>query len=24
VTWANRDKIQVLDLDGLCAPGMSH
>ncbi|MFM8387789.1 MAG: molybdopterin-synthase adenylyltransferase MoeB [Actinomycetota bacterium] len=24
VTWANRDKIQVRDLDGLCAPWMSH
>ena len=24
VTWANRDKIQVRDLDGLCAPWMGH
>jgi len=24
VTWANRDKIQVRDLDGSCAPWMNH
>ncbi|MEI7991803.1 MAG: molybdopterin-synthase adenylyltransferase MoeB [Actinomycetota bacterium] len=24
VTWANRDKIEVRDLDGLCAPWMGH
>ena len=24
VTWANRDQIQVRDLDGLCAPWMGH
>ena len=24
VTWENRDKIEVRDLDGLCAPWMSH
>lgn len=24
VTWANRDRIEVRDLDGLCAPWMSH
>ena len=24
VTWANRDIIQVRDLDGLCAPWMDH
>ena len=24
VTWANRDKIEVRDLDGLCAPWMTH
>ena len=24
VTWENRDRIQVKDLDGLCAPGLSH
>jgi molybdopterin/thiamine biosynthesis adenylyltransferase/rhodanese-related sulfurtransferase len=24
VTWANRDKIEVRDLDGSCAPWMSH
>ena len=24
VTWENRDKIQVRELDGLCAPWMSH
>ena len=23
VTWANRDRIQVKDLDGLCAPGLA-
>lgn len=24
VTWANRDRIEVRDLDGLCAPWLSH
>jgi sulfur-carrier protein adenylyltransferase/sulfurtransferase len=24
VTWANRDRIEVRDLDGLCAPWMGH
>lgn len=24
VTWENRDKIQIRDLDGLCAPWMGH
>ena len=24
VTWANRDRIIVQDLDGLCAPGLAH
>jgi molybdopterin/thiamine biosynthesis adenylyltransferase len=24
VTWENRDKIQVRELDGLCAPWMDH
>lgn len=24
VTWANRDAIQIKDLDGLCAPGLDH
>ena len=24
VTWANRDRIEVRELDGLCAPWMSH
>ena len=24
VTWANRDRIQIKDLEGLCAPGLSH
>lgn len=24
VTWANRDRIEVRDLDGLCAPWVSH
>jgi molybdopterin/thiamine biosynthesis adenylyltransferase/rhodanese-related sulfurtransferase len=24
VTWANRDRIIVQDLEGLCAPGLSH
>ena len=24
VTWENRDKIQVRELDGLCAPWMGH
>src|SRR5829696_4087054 len=24
VTYANRDRIQILDLEGLCAPGLSH
>jgi molybdopterin/thiamine biosynthesis adenylyltransferase/rhodanese-related sulfurtransferase len=24
VTWANRDKIEIRELDGLCAPWMSH
>lgn len=24
VTWANRDRIQIRELDGLCAPGLSH
>jgi sulfur-carrier protein adenylyltransferase/sulfurtransferase len=24
VTWANRDRIQVRDLEGLCAPGLDH
>jgi sulfur-carrier protein adenylyltransferase/sulfurtransferase len=24
VTWANRDRIQIRELDGLCAPGLEH
>jgi hypothetical protein len=24
VTWENRDRIEVRELDGLCAPWMSH
>jgi len=24
VTWANRDRIEIRELDGLCAPGLSH
>jgi hypothetical protein len=24
VTWENRDRIIVQDLEGLCAPGLSH
>ena len=24
VTWANRDRIEITELDGLCAPGLSH
>jgi len=24
VTWKNRDRIQIMELDGLCAPGLSH
>ena len=24
VTFANRDRIQIMDLEGLCAPGLSH
>jgi hypothetical protein len=24
VTYANRDRIEVRDLDGLCAPWLSH
>lgn len=24
VTWENRDRIQIRELDGLCAPGLSH
>ena len=24
VTWENRDRIEVRDLDGLCAPWLSH
>ena len=24
VTWANRDRIEVRDVDGLCAPWLSH
>jgi len=24
VTWANRDRIEVRELDGLCAPWMAH
>lgn len=24
VTWANRDRIQIVELDGLCAPGLAH
>jgi len=24
VTWENRDRIQIVELDGLCAPGLSH
>ena len=24
VTWENRDRIRVMDLEGLCAPGLSH
>ncbi len=24
VTWANRDRIQIKELDGLCAPGLDH
>jgi molybdopterin/thiamine biosynthesis adenylyltransferase len=24
VTYANRDKIQIRELDGLCAPGLDH
>jgi molybdopterin/thiamine biosynthesis adenylyltransferase len=24
VTWANRDRIEVHDVDGLCAPWVSH
>ena len=24
VTWANRDRIVIKELDGLCAPGLSH
>ena len=24
VTWENRDRIQIKELDGLCAPGLSH
>ncbi|MAT04805.1 MAG: molybdopterin biosynthesis protein MoeB, partial [Acidimicrobiaceae bacterium] len=24
VTWANRDRIIVQELDGLCAPGLAH
>jgi hypothetical protein len=24
VTWENRDRILVQDLEGLCAPGLAH
>ena len=24
VTWANRDRIEIMELNGLCAPGLSH
>ena len=24
VTWANRDRIEIKELDGLCAPGLTH
>jgi sulfur-carrier protein adenylyltransferase/sulfurtransferase len=24
VTWENRDRIQIVELDGLCAPGLAH
>jgi hypothetical protein len=24
VTYANRDRIEIKELDGLCAPGLSH
>ena len=24
VTFANRDRIQIVELDGLCAPGLAH
>jgi hypothetical protein len=24
VTWANRDRIQIRDLEGSCAPWLSH
>ena len=24
VTYENRDRIQIADLEGLCAPGLSH
>ena len=24
VTYANRDRIEIQDLDGLCAPGLAH
>ena len=24
VTWENRDRIQIMELEGLCAPGLSH
>ena len=24
VTWANRERIRIADLDGLCAPGLEH
>ncbi|MFZ8998548.1 MAG: molybdopterin-synthase adenylyltransferase MoeB [Ilumatobacteraceae bacterium] len=24
VTWANRERIQIVELDGLCAPGLAH
>ena len=24
VTWENRDRIQIVELDGLCAPGLTH
>jgi hypothetical protein len=24
VVWENRDRIEVRDLDGLCAPWLSH
>ncbi len=24
VTWANRDRIEIVELEGLCAPGLDH